>query len=653
MKANEDRRSPAVANPGARRGAFSLAAVMVVCALAPYAAPAPAAEPLNCDPMYGGYVDVYDARSVASGTDCGTLLLTIHPTGSLSNAGSLSNFRTLAIENGGYIANVTDGSMLLLGTFVNEGGLDNFGRLDLSGHVQGVNSGGVANFGTFTNTSGLLNLGSFNNQGTFANQAPLTNQGTLVNGPDGILAGTGIITNSGTITNLSNAQLVNSDSLINSGTLQNLGGSIVINGLQNIGTFTNQLGEVKNLGELRNVMTLTNGFDGKLDNYGTISNTGVLVNQLQGTLTNSNSLSNLHTLKNEAGGDLVNQGRLSNEAGARLENHGTLTNTGYGRLQNRGTLENALSAVLENHGRLTNAAYAALDNHGTLGNTALFTNHGVLTNTGSLINTGSLDNFGTLTNAAGATLKSTGLLGNKEDAHFINSGALQNDGFVTNAGELASAGTIYGSGEYRQTGGKTILRDGLMQQRVSIDGGALAGDGRVESDQIVRISPEAVLAPGDEAGDIGAIVIEAPLDLFGSLEIDIDGLARFDSVTAGDVRAIGATWFNFYLGNDTSQSAGDSFDFFNALSFFNFDALDFRCFGLMSGLGCELNRVDGGRSLQLALNGSSGDGGGGSGAVAVPEPASLGIMLLGLLLVGGGLGWRTRCVGADRDQQGL
>lgn len=601
---------------------FRLLIAMVACATALYPLPGRASEPLSCDPTYGN-IDVTDARHIASGTGCYTLLLTVHSTGTLSNAGALTNYVGLDNKVGGQIANAVGGSMLLYGSFTNDGHLDNLGRVDAYRHA--FNGGSFGNSGTVLNVAGFTNSGSFINQdGMFQSQAPLMNLGSLVNGPGSQLVSSGAISNVGTIMNVSGAQLFNNDSLVNSGTLTNLGGNIHnASDLRNLGTFENQLGAVVNSGDLANLATLRNGLNGTFGNFGTVSNLGQLVNQTLGTLTNYATLSNQRVLRNEVGGALVNHGRFSNALGATLENAGTLTNSPLGELTNQGALSNGPDGVLTNQGELTN------------GKSGTFTNRG------------------TIANAVGARMANTGTLNNEAGAHFNNVGRLDNDGVIDNAGTLvtgAVTGTVVGSGSYIQTAGSTVLVDGaypgLSQGEITINGGQLIGDGRIASPGVVTIAAAAILAPGDGLGDVGALDFNAPLDLFGSLDIDLNGLAYFDSVRVGGLSGNGtvtfspdgSTWFSFYLGGNTSQSGGDTFDFFSAQTFANFDAVNFRCLGLMSGLDCGLDMVDGGRGIQLMLF----DNSGGGGTEEVPEPGPLGIMLFGLALLWIGRGWRRQ-----------
>lgn len=600
-----------------------LACVMAAatCGAALYQPPAQAAEPLECNFGFHPVVNVVDARYVGAGTTCATDTVNVLPAGQLANDGTLLNVVRMNNASGGQIANGVDGSMQLYGGFDNKGSLVNAGQLQTIGTVLSVNTGTFTNAGGYASHAGLVNSGAFANLGgMFENGSTLTNGATFVNSANATLMNTGHVFNTGTLLNVTGADIINNpnSTITNVGTLQSLGGGIVNSGtLDNLGTFTNQLGKVTNVGHLSNMDTLKNGLQGTIENLGTLTNIGTFTNQFQATLKNFFDLDNLNRLENETGATLDNTGRLSNAAPAILENDGTLNNARPGRLENAGRLYNNPGATLDSQGRLSNTATAKLVNGGTLINGYA----------------GELDNAGTLGNQAGAQL--------------TNNGTLVNDGTFTNAGTVVSSGAIRGAGTYVQTGGTTTLawgNRGLSQREVRIEDGVLAGSGSITSyDAAATIAASALLTPGERTGDVGRMAINGALDLFGSLDIEVIAQRQFDSVTASNIITFssdGSTWFNFYLDNYADQGDGDSFDFFDALSFVNFDAVNFRCFGLLAGLDCRLDLVDNGTGLQLALFNVTGGGNGGGGVQDVPEPGALGLMCLGLALLGMGLGWR-------------
>lgn len=562
-----------------------------------------AAEPLDCDPI-NAWINIHDDRSVAPGTYC-TFAGDIYSPGSLTNAGTVMNLDRLTNHGGGTLVNTASGVLwnVTATQLINDGNLQNFGTLTNDGAVWGpaeiINGGALSNYGTLTNGSHgvLINSGALVNQGgEVDNFGQMVSYRAIMN-QQGVLANFGTLSSNGTLDNFTGAQLINHGTLESIGSLRNMNATLQnLGDLTNVSTLTNFMGTITNVGDLHNLGTLRNRFDGTLTNLGSLSNAGALTNELGATLTNYGSLSNLVKLTNEAGGTLTN----------------------YNSLSNKGMLRNEVGATLINHGALK-------------------------------IQAGTLVNEGTLTNARYGTLTNSGQFDNGESGYFDNAGTFRNDLVFANAGTVVSTGTIQGSGTFTQTAGSTTIHGELSQHQIIIDGGTLAGNGHITATGLLRLGAGAVLAPGEAPGGIGAFVIDTSVaDLFGSLDLDINNLASFDSLAATgavDFNAFGSTWFNFYLGNNTNQRDGDTFDFFTAQRFFNFDVLNFRCYDLMPGFGCALDEINGGNGLQLALNGPS-------VVVGVPEPGALGITCLGLVLLGGGVGlrrWRER---ASRDLPG-
>jgi hypothetical protein len=604
MEANEDQPGHRMTHGRARRGALRLALAVGACGLGLYVAPGHAAEPLDCNPIYP-QINIHDARSVAPGTFCALYTADIHSSGSLTNAGTVFNFQRVVNHDGGILVNAATGVFrnAVKTQLINNGNVQNFGTLSNDGAVWGpaeiFNGGALSNYGTLTNGShGVLtsNGSVLNRGGVIDNLGHMSSSGMLMNDLSGVLANWGTLSSNGTLDNLSGGHLINHGTLESIGSLRNMNAAVENFGdLINGSTLTNLMGTITNVGDLQNLGTLRNQFGGTLTNLGSLSNAGTLTNELGGTLTNYGSLSNFNTLKNEAGGTLTN----------------------YSSLSNKGRLRNEVGATLINHAALK-------------------------------IQAGTLANEGTFTNTLNGTLTNKGRFDNGKSGHFDNAGTFRNDGEFVNAGTVKSKGGIRGSGVFTQTAGTTTFQGDLSQGLIRIDGGTLAGSGHVTSASLLHLGDGAVLSPGEDPGDIGSFIIDAQaVELYGSMHVDVDSLTSFDTLVSSsrvtfDPFAIwlGSTWFDFYLGNNTSQRDGDTFDFFSASAFSHLDDVNFRCYGLMQGFGCELNEIDGGRGLQLALSGPSGGAGDGGGSVGVPEPGAFGLMCLGLALIGGGLGWR-------------
>ena len=167
-----------------------------------------------------------------------------------------------------------------------------------------------------------------------------------------------------------------------------------------------------------------------------------------------------------------------------------------------------------------------------------------------------------------------------------------------------------------------------------------SGTGTVTSPNTISVAAAATLSPGDIIGAVGTLNVNGPLDLLGSLNVDVNSLASFDLLDVNGGVSFGTgSMFNFYLGNDTTQMAGDSFTFFDASSFLNLGDVMFNVGGLASGLTYSVTEL-GSSSLQLNLTGAG---------TPVPEPGALGMFGLGLLLLGGGLGLRKQRGAQPRD----
>lgn len=424
----------------------------------------------------------------------------------------------------------------------------------------------------------------------------------------------------------------------------------------------NTSGSFTNAGTLHDHAGASLNNAGALNNSGQLSNDGTLMNQGGGSLTNSAGLSNANgailsnagTLTNQAGGALANQAGgtltntflLYNDHGAVLSNAGSLTNSLV--ILNRGSLTNQTGGtVANNSGGFYNYSGASLTNAGAFNNASLLSNRAgaTLNNAGTLTSSVVVDNAGALTNQVGGMLvNDQGGLYNDSGATLTNAGTLTNTGGLVNTGTITSAGVINGAGYFLQYGGKTTVDGSLSQTGIAINAGTLAGTGTLTSPNAITEAAGASISPGDAPGAVGTLTVNAPLDLLGHLNVDVGSLASFDLLSVnGGVDFGPGSLFNFYLGDDMTQAAGNSFQFFNASSFLNLDDVMFHMSGLASDLAYSVTEV-GGTGLQLNLSAAV--------ATPVPEPGAFGVLGLGLLVLGGGLTLRKHSGARLRGESG-
>jgi len=258
-----------------------------------------------------------------------------------------------------------------------------------------------------------------------------------------------------------------------------------------------------------------------------------------------------------------------------------------------------------------------LNNNNTLTNngTLLVSSTGVLHNNATLVNNNTFTNLNTFTNIGNVSNNST--LNN--DRYLYNYGNIQNNVSITNSAffNIATGSTVYGSGTFINTDGATIV-DGYLGARViSIQGGALMGNGTI-SGSVFAIGSSfsgAYVAPGDALDEVGTLRVEADYTqgLFNTLLIDIGG-AGSDLLDVSSIAILDGTLeVNLLDGYKPTLDEAFTFLLFDGIAG-NFDNLLFPVF---NGLTFDLFIGDGYAQL-ITVN-------------AVPIPATIWLFGSGLI----------------------
>ena len=170
---------------------------------------------------------------------------------------------------------------------------------------------------------------------------------------------------------------------------------------------------------------------------------------------------------------------------------------------------------------------------------------------------------------------------------------------------------------------------------ITVNGGAkLAGDGAVGATTVAK---GGLLLPGQGNGDVGTLGVQGPLNLNGSLYLDIAGNQSFDQVNVNGIANFGnGSLLGLNLLADNNLQVGDTLDVMMAQSFENLSNLGLQ--GLDFGSGWQFDMADVGltnspdRALRLTVA---------SVGTPVPEPSGLGLLAVGLGLIGA-FKWRLQ-----------
>jgi autotransporter-associated beta strand protein len=286
-------------------------------------------------------------------------------------------------------------------------------------------------------------------------------------------------------------------------------------------------------------------------------------------------------------------------------------------------------------------------------NNAVVTNAGTITATGSgrAIDLGSGNSTVNIRGASaqvngdisGGTGQSRLSIAPGKGNRFAYSGNISHfDRVTTGAGTVILDGHNTYAGPTRVKGGQLIV--GIEQGSAAsvtstirvLHGGTLAGNGRVGT---ASIAQGATLAPGTNG--IGSFDVGGPLDLNGSLAIDLAGVAGFDQLVVDGIADFGAnSLLALNLLDPSALQIGQTFDVMTARVFDHFSRLGLQGLNIGSGLrfdAADVNMAGGnGQALRLTVRAND-----------VPEPGAFGLLGLGLLLVVVGVYRRRARIGGS------
>lgn len=584
--------------------------------------------------------------------ETGTLKLFDQQAGDFVNGASdlsgSTSVQDAALDNWGLLSNGARGQFYNIRQLINRGTVQNDGAMSnlfsitnfatvtngVNGVMTNASPGYFENYGNLTNRSQWNNDGELNNYHTVHNEASgtMVSQGRFTNRSGGTL------TNDGSLRLLGVSMLEAGSTFINTKTLD-VGGRLLLQGkLLNGGT----LNVLADDGDGLSGLTLAAGADYDFTT-GMLSVSGTLMLETDFTKTADKA----GHLEFKPGSTIINR------AGA------TFTTSGIG-IVNSDSLH---SVTFLNEGTLSVASYFifTLDNDhpnshfdNAVGARVEIKPTGILafaqptSNSGVIHNEGALYISQSVTNLRGGLIENTGYI--DVNTTLWNDGELVNSGTVKVVGPLPFNG-LAGQGRYVQTAGTTLIDGDMAQGEVTIHGGLVIVNGTLTTtnDPAFPALTGLVTLLGGELGGNGVIngeglvvgggpgvaqfrpgsspgsfTINGNFVLLpgGEMELEVtrgaDGLLAFDFVKADHMVLDGL--LHFKLGPDLGGASLVSLSMLDCGSGCDFG----------SSFAYVIDDVTVGASVSFSSQGVTLS----IPAAAVPEPASLALLLAGLVFIG-------------------
>ncbi|WP_158967957.1 PEP-CTERM sorting domain-containing protein [Paraglaciecola sp. L3A3] len=216
------------------------------------------------------------------------------------------------------------------------------------------------------------------------------------------------------------------------------------------------------------------------------------------------------------------------------------------------------------------------------------------------------------------------LFTNNGKVEVSGDGGMQiDDNQVVNNGkvDVQSTSTLTLASNFVQQGGELKVDGKLLASNVTIDQGSLAGSGVVDADVTVNV---------DGRIGRGSLILMQDLDLFGTLEIDMNSSGLLSMLDVhGDVTVGGSTQFELIFAADYNPLDSLDFDFSLFNNFINLDLLSVTSF-VVTGLAEQLDwaviwdDAKGGFAVDIFNDDSW------TASNDVPEPHTIMLLLFGI-----------------------